>query len=134
MTVSVDILKMNYITGAVHTFVDIANITGCNGMVSKILGYDVGMALRQEVEGDLVGGLMGLVVIGVVLMICGIVLGNLEGPLDSAIPANSSFAELKTSIPSNLSNAMGIATIIPIIFAAMLILGVVYMLLGHGGQ
>ena len=50
-----------------------------------------------------------------------------------AIPDNSSFVELRDSIPSNVTSALNIAVIIPIILAAVLILGVVYMLAYRGG-
>jgi hypothetical protein len=122
-----------HIKDAVHAFADVAELTGCNAIASKMLGFNITNALRQEVEGNIMAGLMSLVIVGVVLMVISIILGSLEHPLMQAIPDNSSFVELRDSIPSNLTSALNIAVIIPIILAAVLILGVVYMLAYRGG-
>jgi len=109
--------------------------TGAASIARTVMGktYDkMRDFFTKEVDADITQSLMGLVVVGVVLMVMGIILGNLEEPLTSSIPTNSSFAGLKTSIPANLTSAMNIAVIIPIILAAVLILGVVYMLAERG--
>jgi len=119
---------------ALEQFQQLASIYGVDNVAEKILGFNVLDEMKKEVAGDITQSLMALVVVGVVLMVMGIILGNLESPLTQSIPDNSSFAGLKTSIPSNLTSAMNVAVIIPIILAAVLILGVVYMLAGRGGQ
>jgi len=117
---------------AYNKFFNIAEHTGALKISKKVMGSkfveDMKGFFTQEVDANITGGLMSLVVIAVVLLVMGIILGNLEQPLSAAIPDNSSFVGLKTSIPQNLTSAMSIAVIIPIIMSAVLILGVVFML------
>jgi hypothetical protein len=123
------------IEDAIEKFQKLAEIYGVDDVAEKILGFNVFDEMKKDVAGDITQSLMALVVVGVVLMVMGIILGNLEQPLTDSIPDDSSFANLKESIPSNLTSAMNVAVIIPIILAAVLILGVVYMLArGGGGQ
>lgn len=120
---------------AYSTFFNMSENMGAAPIARTLMGktYDeMRDFFTKEVDADVTQSLMALVVVGVVLMVMGIILGNLEAPLTSSIPDNSSFAGLKTSIPSNLTSAMNVAVIIPIILAAVLILGVVYMLAQRG--
>ena len=61
-----------HIKDAVHAFADVAELTGCNAIASKMLGFNITNALRQEVEGNIMAGLMSLVIVGVVLMVISI--------------------------------------------------------------
>jgi len=112
-------------------FKSLANDTGAERIVIEIIGKDKYYEMMDWAEASIIDQLMVLVVLFVVLMVIGIILGSLEGPLTSAIPDTSSFAGLKTSIPQNLNSAMNIAVIIPLIMAAIMIIGVVYMFAGR---
>jgi hypothetical protein len=99
-------------------------------VAKKITGVDVVEVLTHEENADgIVQNIIVLIAIGVALMVYGIVLGNLESPLQDAIPENSSFETLKTDTPTQLANAGKIATVIPIIAIAAVIIGIVYRLM-----
>jgi len=96
----------------------------------KLTGVDVVEILNHEENAEgIVQNIITLIAIGVALMVYGIVLGNLETPLQDAIPENSSFSPLETDTPAQLANAGKIATIIPIIAIAAVIIGIVYRLM-----
>jgi hypothetical protein len=96
----------------------------------KLTGVDVVEVLTHEENADgIVQNIIVLIAIGVALMVYGIVLGNLESPLKDAIPDNSSFSALETDTPAQLANAGKIATVIPIIAIAAVIIGIVYRLM-----
>lgn len=96
----------------------------------KVTGVDVVELLNHEENAEgIVQNIIVLIAIGVALMVYGIVLGNLETPLQDAIPDNSSFSSLETDTPAQLANAGKIATIIPIIAIAAVIIGIVYRLM-----
>jgi len=99
-------------------------------LAKKLTSVDVINVLTNEENADgIIHNIIILIAIGVALMVYGIVLGNLEGPLHDAIPDNSSFAPLANDTPTQLANAGKIATVIPIIAIASVIIGIVYNLM-----
>jgi hypothetical protein len=99
-------------------------------LAKKITGVDVVEILNKEENADgVIQSIVFLIAIGVSLMVYGIVLGNLEAPLKDAIPDNSSFQPLEDETPTQLANAGKIASVIPIIAIAAIIIGIIYRLM-----
>ena len=94
-------------------------------VAQKVTGVDVVKELRKrEKASGVIQNIIVMVVLGVILMVAGILLGSLEQPLQEAIPDNSSFADLKTDVPSKLSTGLKLSTIIIIISVMAIIIAV----------
>ncbi len=93
--------------------------------VEKVTKINVVKELRKrEKASGAINGIIYIVILGVVLMVAGICLGNLEQPLQEAIPDNSSFSDLKTYVPHRLAEGLSLSTIIIVVLVMALIISV----------
>ena len=91
----------------------------------KITGVNVVKELRnREKANSIINNIILIVILGVILMVAGILLGNLEQPLQEAITDNSSFASLKTNVPSKLATGLNLSTIVIIVSVMAIIIAV----------
>ncbi|MBA2864436.1 hypothetical protein [Methanococcus maripaludis] len=125
---------MHSANAAIGTMVN-SGIVGMNSMMFQAkMAWDWGINYQPNEAGnmDVADTMIGLLIIGIVLFVGPIVLGNLEPTMTASVPETSTLYNASVKTSENIGKSYEIGSVFPILVIAIGFIGLIINQLGIG--